>query len=54
MVYGVYSIWPSLGYAENSGGFVGLLARKVREASEFSYLDGYAPLFDVMHLEGEE
>ena len=54
MVYGVYSAWHSLGYAENSGGSVGLLARKVGEASEFGCLDDYAPLFDVVHLEGEE
>ena len=32
MVYGVYFDWYSLGYAENSGGAVGLLARKVWEA----------------------
>ena len=54
MVYGVYSVWHSLGYAENSSGSVCLLARKVGEASEFGYLDGCAPLFDVVHLEGEE
>ena len=54
MVYGVYSIWHSLGYVKDSGGSVGLLARKVGEASEFDYLDGCAPLFDVVHLEGEE
>ena len=54
MVYGVYSVWHSLGYAENSGGSVGLLARKVGEALEFRYLEGYAPLFDVVHLEGEK
>ena len=54
MVYGVYSVWHSLGYAENSSGDVGLLARKVWKASEFCYLDGYVPLFDVVHLEGEE
>ena len=42
MVYGVYSVWHSLGYAENSGGSVGLLARKVGEASEFNHLDGCA------------
>ena len=54
MVYGVYSIWHSLGYAENSGGAVGLLAKKVWEASEFCYLDGCAPLFNVVHLEGED
>ena len=54
LVYGVYIVWHSLGYAENSGGAVGLLARKVWKASEFCYLDGCAPLFDVVHLEGEE
>ena len=54
MVYGVYSVWHSLGYAENSGVSGCLLARKVGEASEFGYLDGCAPLFDVVHLEGEE
>ena len=54
MVYGVYSVWHSLGYGEKSGGSVGLLARKVGEASKFNYLDGCAPLFDVVHLEGEE
>ena len=54
MVDGVYSVWHSLGYAENSGEDVGLLARKVREASEFYYLDDCAPLFDAVHLEGEE
>ena len=49
LLYGVYSVWHSLGYAKNSGGSVGLLARKVGEASEFGYLDGCAPLFDVVH-----
>ena len=54
MVYGVYSVWHSLSYAENSGRAVGLLARKVWEASKCYYLDGYAPLFDVVHLAGDE
>ena len=54
MVYGVYFVWHSLGYAENSGGTVGLLARKVWEALKFCYLDGCTPLFDMVHLEGEE
>ena len=54
MVYGVYFVWHSLDYAENGGGAVGLLARKVWEASECCYLDGCAPLFDVVHLAGEE
>ena len=54
MVYGVYFGWHSLGYAENDGGAVGLLARKVWEASECYYLDGYATLFDVVHLVGKE
>ena len=31
-----------------------LLARKVGEASKFGYLDGCAPLLDVVHLKGEE
>ena len=39
MVYGVYFVWHSLSYAENSGGAVGLLARKVWEALEFYHLD---------------
>ena len=43
-----------MGYAENSGGAVGLSVRKVWEASECCYLDGCAPLFDVVHLAGEE
>ena len=29
MVYGVYFVWYSLGYAEDDGGVVGLLERKV-------------------------
>ena len=54
MVYGVYFVLHSLDYAENSGEAVGLLARKVWEASECCYLGGCAPLFDVVHLAGEE
>jgi len=42
VVYGVYFGWHSLGYAENDGGAVGLLARKVWEALECCYLDGCA------------
>ena len=54
MVYGVYFVWLSLGYAEDSGGAVGLLARKVWAALEWCYLDGCPSLFDVVHLVGEE
>ena len=55
----IYGLWCLLclafiGLCQNIGGSVGLLARKVGEASEFDYLDGCAPLFDVVHLEGEE
>ena len=54
MVYDVYFVWHLLGYVENSGGAFGLSARKVWEASECYYLDGCVPLFDVVHLAGEE
>ena len=54
MVYGVYFVWLSLGYAEDSGGAVGLFATKVWVALEWCYLDGCPPLFDVVHLAGEE
>ena len=46
--------WLSLGYAEDGGGAVGLLARKVWAALEWCYLDGCPSLFDVVHLAGEE
>ena len=54
MVYGVYLVWHSLGSAEDVGGAVGLLARKVWVALEQCYLDGCPSLFDVVHLVGEE
>ena len=41
-------------WSMDTSGAIGLLARKVWEASKCYYLDGYAPLFDVVHLAGEE
>ena len=54
MVYDLYLVWHSLGYAKDGDGVVGLLERKVWAASEWCYLDGCPLLFDVVHLAGEE
>jgi len=54
VVYGVYLVWHLMGYAEDCGGAIGLLARKVWTASEYCYLDGCSSLFDVVHLTEDE
>ena len=45
----VYLVWQSLCQAEDSGGVVGLLARKVWATLKQCYLDGCPSLFDVAH-----